>query len=72
MTLFVLYQYLKKEHEGLPVFLHQIAVLQTLYKFPYVSENISQEIGSIALCSWCQLLPWANSAEYRKGKNALF
>lgn len=72
MTLFVLYQYLKKEHEGLPVFLHQIAVLQTLTSSHMLVKNISQEIGSIALYSWCQLLPWANSTERRRGKNALF
>ena len=51
MTLFVLYQYLKKEHEGLLVFLHQIAVLQTLTSSHMLVKNISQEIGSIALCS---------------------
>ena len=51
MTLFVLYQYLKKEHEVLPVFLHQIAVLQTLTSSHMLVKNISQEFGSVAPCS---------------------
>lgn len=52
MPPFVSFQHLKKGHEeGLPAFLHQIAVLQTLTSSHMLVKNISQEIGSIALCS---------------------
>lgn len=52
MPPFVSFQRLKKgQEEGLPVVPHQIAVLQTLTSSHMLVKNISQEIGSIGLCS---------------------
>ena len=72
ITPLVWFSALKKGCEdALPVFLHRIAVLQTLASSHMFVKNIFQEIGSVVLCNGCQPLPGANSTERRRGKKCL-